>query len=58
MTQGDQPAVPADKLYQDIRQLIESDRAHVVTQVNQALALPYWRIGKTIKTEVLDDGRA
>jgi predicted nuclease of restriction endonuclease-like (RecB) superfamily len=58
MTQGDQPAVPADKLYQDIRQLIESARAHVVTQVNQALVLTYWRIGKTIKTEVLDDGRA
>jgi predicted nuclease of restriction endonuclease-like (RecB) superfamily len=58
MTQGNQPAVPADKLYQDIRHLIESARAHVVTQANQALALTYWHIGKTIKTEVLDDGRA
>ena len=59
MTQGNQPAVPADKLYHDIRQLIESARGHVVTQVNQALVLTYWRIGKTIKTEVLDDdGRA
>jgi hypothetical protein len=58
MTQDDQPAVPADKLYQDIRQLIESARERVVTQVNQALVLTYWRIGKTIKTEVLDDGRA
>jgi predicted nuclease of restriction endonuclease-like (RecB) superfamily len=58
MTQGNQLAVPADKLYHDIRQLIESARAHVVTQVNQALALTYWQIGKTIKTEVLDDGRA
>jgi predicted nuclease of restriction endonuclease-like (RecB) superfamily len=57
MTQDNQPAVPADKLYHDIRQLIESARAHVVTQVNQALALTYWHIGKTIKTEVLDDGR-
>jgi predicted nuclease of restriction endonuclease-like (RecB) superfamily len=58
MTQGSQPAVPADKLYQDIRQLIESARGHVATQVNQSLVLTYWRIGKTIKTEVLDDGRA
>jgi len=58
MTQGHQPVVPADKLYQDIRLLIESARKRVVAQVNQALVLTYWRIGKTIKTEVLDDGRA
>ncbi len=58
MTETNPPTVPADKLYQDIRQLIESARAHVVTQVNQALALTYWQIGKTIKTEVLDEGRA
>ena len=57
MTETNPPTVPADKLHQDIRQLIESARAHVVTQVNQALALTYWQIGKTIKTEVLDDGR-
>ncbi|MBP1468281.1 DUF1016 family protein [Candidatus Chloroploca sp. M-50] len=58
MTQGNQPIVPDDKLYQDIRQLIESARAHVVTQVNQALVLTYWHIGKTITTDVLDHGRA
>lgn len=58
MTQSNQPVVPADQLYQDIRQLIESARAHVVTQVNQALALTYWQIGKTITTEVLNNGRA
>ena len=44
--------------YQDIRQLIETAKAHVVTQVNQALVLTYWQIGKTIKTEVLEEGRA
>lgn len=58
MTQGNQPTVPADKLYQDIRHLIDSARAHVLTQVNQALVITYWHIGKTIKTEVLDDGRS
>lgn len=30
----------------------------MVIQVNQALVLTYWQIGKTIKTEVLDDSRA
>jgi predicted nuclease of restriction endonuclease-like (RecB) superfamily len=58
MTQSNQPVVPADQLYQDIRQLIESAKTRVVTQVNQALALTYWQIGKTITTEVLNNGRA
>ena len=58
MTQSNAPSAPADKLYQDIRQLIESAKALVVTQVNQALVLTYWQIGKTIKTEVLPDDRA
>lgn len=47
-----------EAFYQDIRQLIETTKAHVVTQINQALVLTYWQIGKTIKTEVLEDGRA
>lgn len=55
--QEDQPAIPIDKLYQEVRQLIESAKGHVVTQVNQALVLMYWHIGKTIKTEVLGDER-
>lgn len=58
MSQSNDLPTPADKLYQDIRGLIESARAHVVTQVNQALVLTYWHIGKTITTEVLFDGRA
>jgi predicted nuclease of restriction endonuclease-like (RecB) superfamily len=58
MTQSAKPTLPADRLYQEIRQLIETARAHVVTQVNQALVLTYWQIGKTIKTEVLLDDRA
>lgn len=58
MTQDNLPAPPADKFYQEIRALIESARAQMVIQVNQALVLTYWQIGKTIKTEVLDDDRA
>lgn len=47
-----------DTLHLEIRQLIETAKAHVVTQVNQALVLTYWQIGKTIKTKVLIDARA
>ena len=59
MTQPALPDSPAiDSLYADIRQLVESARAQVLTQVNQALVLTYWHIGKTIKTEVLQHERA
>lgn len=58
MTLTNAPSAPADKLYQDIRQLIETARSHVVAQVNQALVLTYWQIGKIIRTELLQDGRA
>jgi predicted nuclease of restriction endonuclease-like (RecB) superfamily len=47
-----------DGLYSDIKQLVERARAQVLTQVNQALVLTYWHIGKTLKTEVLQQGRA
>ncbi len=47
-----------DTLYADIRQRVERARAQVLTQVNQALVLTYWHIGKTIKTEVLQQDRA
>jgi predicted nuclease of restriction endonuclease-like (RecB) superfamily len=52
------PAAPADKLYHAIRTLIESAKTQVVIQVNQALVLTYWQIGKTIKADVLADDRA
>ena len=45
-------------LYQLIRQLIESSKVRVLVQVNQTLVLTYWQIGKTIQTELLNDGRA
>ena len=56
------PTVPAepevDALYQDIRQRVERARAQVLTQVNQALVLTYWHVGKAIKTRVLQGERA
>jgi predicted nuclease of restriction endonuclease-like (RecB) superfamily len=56
------PGLPADEaadtLYQNIRQLIEGSRAQVLVQVNQALVLTYWHVGKTIKTQVLQGERA
>jgi predicted nuclease of restriction endonuclease-like (RecB) superfamily len=59
MTQPPVPSTPAiDTLYEDIRQLVERARSQVLTQVNQALVLTYWQIGKTIKTEVLQNERA
>jgi predicted nuclease of restriction endonuclease-like (RecB) superfamily len=47
----------AEGLYDEVRMLIESARTQVATLVNQTLVLTYWRIGKTIKTEVLDAAR-
>ncbi len=59
MTQPNTPTTAhIDTLYQDIRQLIEAAKTHVATQVNQALVLTYWQIGKTIKTELLQDARS
>ena len=59
MIANNSPAAPnTDALYQNIKQLIEAAKSHVVTQVNQILVLTYWQIGKTIKTELLQDDRS
>ena len=52
--------IPAavDAPYQGIKQLVDSARSQVLTQVNQALVLTYWHIGKAIKTQVLQRERA
>jgi predicted nuclease of restriction endonuclease-like (RecB) superfamily len=47
-----------DPIYRDIRQLIEAAKSQVVAQVNQALVLTYWQIGKTIKQHVIIESRA
>jgi predicted nuclease of restriction endonuclease-like (RecB) superfamily len=50
---------PSDEqLYQQIKRLIEQARDQVVTQVNQALVLTYWHIGRLIKTTVVTTERA
>ncbi len=54
----DPAGTAVDALYQDIRQRVEHARAQVLTQVNQALVLTYWHIGKAIKTQVLQGERA
>ena len=46
-----------DALYLSIRQRVEQARAQVLTQVNQALVLSYWNIGRAIKTQVLQGQR-
>ncbi|MHB0991026.1 MAG: PDDEXK nuclease domain-containing protein [Burkholderiales bacterium] len=47
-----------DTLYGEIRQLIETAKTHAVLQVNQALVLTYWQIGKRVKIDLLEAGRA
>lgn len=47
-----------DALYQGIKQLVDGARSQVLTQVNQALVLTYWHIGKAIKTQILQSERA
>ncbi len=46
-----------EALHGEIRQLIETAKVNVVTQVNTALVLTYWHIGKRIKTEVFGSDR-
>lgn len=59
MTPANPPAtLNIDTLYQDIGQLIEAAKTHVASQVNQTLVMTYWQIGKTIKTELLQDDRS
>ena len=57
-----EPSTPnaqaVDVLYQDIRQLVERARSQVLVQVNQALVLTYWQIGKIIKQSIVTEARA
>ena len=50
--------VAVETLYQGIKQLVEQARTQVVVQVNQALVLTYWHVGKTIKQTVVTEARA
>lgn len=47
-----------DGIVADVRSMIESSRETVSQVVNAGLTILYWRIGKRIQSEVLEDKRA
>jgi len=49
---------PSDTLFQDLRVLIIEARQDLARQVNSALVLLYWRVGKRIHQNVLKEKRA
>lgn len=49
---------PPETLLNDIRQLIENTRSAVSVTVNTALTILYWRIGKRVNKEILEEDRA
>jgi hypothetical protein len=48
----------SDSLFQDLRSLIIEARQDVARQVNSALVLLYWRVGKRIRQDILKEKRA
>jgi predicted nuclease of restriction endonuclease-like (RecB) superfamily len=49
---------PSDALFKDLRELIIEARQDVARQVNSALVLLYWRVGKRIRQDILKEKRA
>ena len=49
---------PSDTLFQDLHALIIEARQDVARQVNSALVLLYWRVGKRIHQDILKEKRA
>jgi len=52
------PAQHNDALFHELRSLIEETRSTVATTVNAALTMLYWRVGKRISKELLQEERA
>ncbi len=52
------PAIAADRLFADIRLLIEAAREQTARAVNSALVGLYWNVGKRIREDVLQEKRA
>jgi len=52
------PLKSSDNLFQDLRELIIEARQDVARQVNSALVLLYWRVGKRIRQDILKEKRA
>ena len=50
--------ITAKALLKDLRELIEETRQDVARQVNSALVLLYWRVGKRIHQDILKEKRA
>jgi hypothetical protein len=50
--------VSSKGLLKDLRELIEAARQDVARQVNSALVLLYWRVGKRIRQDILKEKRA
>ena len=50
--------VQNDTLFDDIKDLIEQTKKNVAVQVNSALTLLYWNIGKIINDNILENKRA
>ena len=48
----------SDTLFQDLRALIIDVRQDVARQVNSALVVLYWRVGKRIRQDILKEKRA
>lgn len=51
-------AITPKVLLNDLRELIEAARQDVARQVNSLLVLLYWRVGKRIRQDVLEEKRA
>ncbi|MFZ2411775.1 MAG: DUF1016 N-terminal domain-containing protein, partial [Candidatus Methanoperedens sp.] len=51
-------AVISERLFGDIRLLIESAKSHLAQTANTVLVTLYWNVGKRIKTEILGNERA
>jgi len=47
-----------NSLFSEIKTMIEESRRHVAVTVNSTITMLYWKIGKKIKEEVLDNQRA
>jgi len=51
-------AITPKALLEDLRDLVATARQDVARQVNSALVLLYWRIGKRIRQDILKEKRA
>ena len=54
----DDISIHSDLLFTEIRRLIEETRKSVAVSVNSGLTMLYWKIGKRINTDILDNTRA